>query len=123
LKKKVLDCGAGGDSPPLAIFHHHGYEVNGIELSEEQIKRSREFEKENGLELNISKGSMLQIPFEKESFSYVYSYNTIFHMRKSDIFKAINEIKRVLVPGGLCFVNVLSTNDHLYGEGEKFSNG
>ena len=23
-EKKILDCGAGGETPPLALFNHHG---------------------------------------------------------------------------------------------------
>ena len=30
LEKTVLDCGAGGRYPPLALFHQHGYDAFGI---------------------------------------------------------------------------------------------
>lgn len=35
-------------------------------------------------------------------------------MKKTDIKAAVNEIKRVLKPGGLCLVNFLSINDEDY---------
>ncbi|MCY6371149.1 methyltransferase domain-containing protein [Clostridium ganghwense] len=66
---------------------------------------------------------MRYLPFEDESISYIYCYNTIFHMKKIDISKAIDEIKRVLKPGGLCFVKFLSVNDFGYGYGEKLGKG
>ncbi len=66
LQKNVLDCGAGGDCPPLSLFHFYGYEIRGIELNEEQMIKANEFAKERGLELNISQGNMLYIPFEDE---------------------------------------------------------
>lgn len=117
LEKSVLDCGAGGNYPPLALFSSLGYRTCGIELSESQIKEASNFSKEHNIELNISKGDIRKLPFEDESFSYVYSYNTIFHMKKVDIEKAVNEIKRVLKPGGLCLINFLSINDEDYGNG------
>lgn len=38
-------------------------------------------------------------------------------MKKSDVRQSIHEMKRVLKPNGLFFVNFLTTNDHRCGEG------
>lgn len=123
LEKSVLDCGAGGNCPPLALFSECGYKTYGIEISNSQIQRAKTFSKEHNVELNISKGDIRQLPFADESISYIYSYNTIFHMKKIDIVKAVDEIKRVLKPGGICFINFLSINDCDYGQGEKVGEG
>ena len=123
LDKSVLDCGAGGNCPPLALFSEFGYKTYGIELNDSQIEEAKKFSKEHNIELNISKGDMRKLPFEDESISCIYSYNTIFHMKKVDITKAVNEIKRVLKPGGICFINFLSINDSDYGQGEKIGEG
>lgn len=123
LDKSVLDCGAGGDCPPLALFSKFGYKTYGIELSDSQIEEAEKFSKEHKLELNISKGDMRMLPFADESISFIYSYNSIFHMEKEDITKAVNEIKRVLKPGGICLINFLSINDSDYGQGEKLGEG
>lgn len=123
LEKVVLDCGAGGNCPPLALFSDFGYKTYGIEVSDSQIEKAKEFSKVNNIDINISKGNMTILPFDNESISFIYSYNTIFHMKKADISKAINEIKRVLKPGGICFVNFLSINDQDFGYGEKIGEG
>ncbi|MFD3158043.1 class I SAM-dependent methyltransferase [Haloimpatiens sp. FM7330] len=123
LDKSVLDCGAGGNCPPLALFLEYGYKTYGIEMSDSQIEKAETFSKEHNIELNISKGDIRKLPFKNESFSFIYSYNTIFHMKKADIKKAVDEIKRVLKPGGLCFINFLSINDDDYGQGEKVGEG
>ncbi|WP_347460392.1 hypothetical protein [Clostridium sp. DMHC 10] len=47
----------------------------------------------------------------------------VFSYEKADIKIAVNEIKRVLKPGGLCLVNFLSINDEDYGKGEKVGDG
>lgn len=119
LEKVVLDCGAGGKYPPLSLFADQGYTTYGIEICDSQIESADNFSKQHGLNLNIKKGDMRKLPFEDESISFVYSYNSIFHMTKSDIQKSLNELKRVLKPGGLMCVNFLTVDDQAYGEGEE----
>ena len=79
LEKAVLDCGAGGSCPPLALFSEHGYKTYGIEICDSQIEEAKVFSEKHNLELNITKGDMRKLPFEDESISYVYSYNSIFN--------------------------------------------
>lgn len=123
LGKNILDCGAGGNMPPLAMFQNFGYIPHGIEISDNQIKRAQKFGEEQGADLNIVKGDIRALPLGDASMSFVYSYNTIFHMTKEDIEKAVEEIKRVLVPGGLCFINFLSHENDEYGNGEEVGEG
>lgn len=120
--RTILDCGAGGDMPPLALFRMHEFKTVGIELDEKAAKAANDFGKSRGLELNIQSGDMTALAFDDGSFDFVYSYNSIFHMKKVDIEKAISELKRVLKPGGLMFVNFLSTDDFRCGEGPDLGN-
>ncbi|MCP4218908.1 MAG: class I SAM-dependent methyltransferase [bacterium] len=122
LEKKVLDCGAGGDVPPLILFHQAGYETHGIDNSDERLQWSKGFTNEYKTELGIIKGDMREIPFEDASFSFVYSYMSIYHLELEDIFKAMAEMRRILREKGLCFVNFLTTDDPLCGTG-KTSHG
>jgi ubiquinone/menaquinone biosynthesis C-methylase UbiE len=111
LEKVVLDCGAGGDEPPLALFFEHGYRTYGLEIQEGQWSKARRFCDKSRVSLQIIPGDMRHIPFPDQSFSFVYSYNAIFFMTKAGIARAMGEILRVLKPGGLCFVNFLSVDD------------
>ncbi|MBB6217023.1 ubiquinone/menaquinone biosynthesis C-methylase UbiE [Anaerosolibacter carboniphilus] len=115
--KRILDCGAGGDCPPLSLFSKYGYQTTGIEFDEEQLKRAQKFGDSHGQCLGIQLGDMRTLPFPDEHFGNVYSYNSIFHMKKVDIEKSILEMKRVLKSNGLMFVNFLSTDDFRCGEG------
>ena len=45
LEKKILDCGAGGGHPPLAIFYRNGYKTYGIEILDSQIERANKYAK------------------------------------------------------------------------------
>ena len=54
---------------------------------------------------------------------FVFSYNTIFHMYKSYICLAMDEVKRVLKPEGLCFINFLSVDSQTVGKGTEVGKG
>ncbi|MBY8986161.1 MAG: class I SAM-dependent methyltransferase [Candidatus Lokiarchaeota archaeon] len=121
--KRILDCGAGGPDPKLAFFHENGFETYGIDISAEQIKEAEKFCKNNNIKLNIIKGDMRNIPFESRFFGYVYSYLSIVHLSKNGTAQAINEIYRVLMDGGLCYLNFLSKNDVNFDEKEETKSG
>ncbi len=123
LEKKILDCGAGGKNPPLSLFYLNGFETHGIDISDEEKAKADIFCDENNMQLNIIKGDIRQIPFEDESFSFIYSINTTVHLSKHDNSKAIDEIYRVLKPEGLCCLNFISINDCWYNKGERIGEG
>jgi len=105
---KILDCGAGGPVPPLALFAQHGFEAWGIDISEEQLEKARQFCQEKGIKSHLETGDMRQIPFEDEMFDYVYEHYAMCHQSKQDIAQAISEMHRVLKKKGLCFLGVIS---------------
>jgi len=111
LDKTVLDCGAGGDDPPLQLFYEYEYKTFVVEVSDDPFRQAKKFCKEHNMELNIMKGDMRHLPFKSESFSFVYSFNAIFFMTKKDIVVSMKEIERVLKPSGLCFVNFVSVDE------------
>jgi len=101
LEKTILDCGAGGTVPPLALFHSYGFKTTGIDISEKQIERAEEYCKANSVDLNIQYGDMTKIPFDNESFSFVYSISSIYHLTKKESGKAIAEMERVVKRGAI----------------------
>lgn len=108
LEKKILDCGAGGKYPPLTLFNRRGFQTYGIDISKESLDASLNFATENNLKLDMRIGDMRNIPFEDESFSFVFTQNSICHLNKEDTKKAISEMLRVVVPGGICFIDFMS---------------
>ncbi len=98
--KKVLDIasGEGYGSNLLAGFAEH---VTGVDISEEAILHaSTAYKKEN---LCFKQGSALDLPFEKETFDVVVSFETLEHV--SDHQKMISELKRVLKPNGILIIS------------------
>jgi ubiquinone/menaquinone biosynthesis C-methylase UbiE len=119
----ILDCGSGGPYPKQALFAVLGFETIGIEFSEERLKMAESYAKQHKLKLQMQMADMRLIPYNNDYFGYVYSWNTIFHMNKTDIKIAIKEMIRVLKPEGLCFVNFLSVDSEYYGEGDEQNPG
>lgn len=116
--KKVLDCGAGGSNPPLGLIKAYGYDAIGIDIDEDQLRTSYLADSS----LNIIKGDMREIPFSNQTFDAAYSYNSIFHMKKEDVRKSLNEMMRIIRSEGLLYFNVLSVDDGCCGTGKHLDN-
>lgn len=123
LDRVVLDCGAGGPNPPLALFYEQGYRTCGVEISESQLAEAGRYCRENNMDLNIVLGDMRRLPFGDASFSFLFSHNTSVHMRKRDFTEALREFARVLRPGGLCYVNFLGHGCDTFGRGVPLGPG
>ena len=100
LEKTVLECGAGGRYPPLALFYERGYKTYGIDISDDRIELANIFCRERDMQLNIIRGDMRDIPFDAEEFSFVYECNSMCRLTKKDTGTAIREMTRVLKKGG-----------------------
>jgi ubiquinone/menaquinone biosynthesis C-methylase UbiE len=111
VEKTILDCGAGGKNPPLSLFYQHGFMTVGIEIQQEALDEATAYCQKNNMPLNIMRGDMRNLPFTDKAFGFVYSYNAIFFMTKTDIESSIREMNRVLMSGGICFVNLKSVDD------------
>lgn len=112
---KILDCGAGGRHPKLGVLAKHGFtDLFGVDISESSLQAAQKFAKKNNYQLNLQKANMKSIPFPDDTFSAVFSYNTIFHMTKAGIKKGVDEIIRVLKPGGIGFINFIDIDDDIH---------
>jgi ubiquinone/menaquinone biosynthesis C-methylase UbiE len=123
VNNRIIDCGAGGPDPKLPFFYENGFEAYGIDNSDEQIKDAEDYCNKNDIKLKIIKGDMRNIPFESNFFGYVYSYLSMVHLSKNGTAQAINEINRILVKGGLCYLNFLSKDDKLFDQSKETKPG
>ncbi|MGY5859350.1 MAG: class I SAM-dependent methyltransferase [Candidatus Thorarchaeota archaeon] len=118
-EKHCLDCGAGGGRPPAALFSHYGFRTIGIDINKERLKMAEDFCKKENLQVDLQEGDMRNLDFPDESFTAVFSYNTICHLSKNDTAIAMKEMIRVLQPSGYIFVNFLSVDDFRHGRGKE----
>ena len=127
LPKEILECGAGvwdPDVEPLFVrFANADYAVRGIEISEERASNALAYCKGHGIDVELAVADMRDLPFDDTSISHAFSYNAIFHLPKAGIAQAIDEIRRVLRPDGVCFINFAGSGDTRCGEGEEVGPG
>jgi ubiquinone/menaquinone biosynthesis C-methylase UbiE len=119
IEKRILDCGAGGDRPPSALFSYYGYETHGLDIDKERLKIAEDFCANEGIKVSFKHGDMRDLPYSDDTFGSVFSYNTICHLSRKDTAIAMREMIRVLKPEGFLFVNFLSIDDFRYGMGEE----
>tara|TARA_B100000214_G_C23886562_1_gene589754 strand:+ start:68 stop:1006 length:939 start_codon:yes stop_codon:yes gene_type:complete len=94
---RILDvgCGIGGSSRILA--NHYGFNVVGITLSPEQVKRARQLTPEN-CKCTFKVMDALDMNFEDGEFDGIWSVEAGAHIFDKERFA--DEILRVLRPGG-----------------------
>jgi len=106
-QKKVLEIGYGMGTDHLSLAKQ-GAITFGIDLTfgNSQVA-SRAFELE-GQSARLIIGDAEQLPYDDNSFDFVYSFGVIHH--SPDTQKIISEIHRVLRPGGRCWITVYHKN-------------
>ncbi|MFC2142078.1 class I SAM-dependent methyltransferase [Acidobacteriota bacterium] len=97
--KQCLEIGLGQGADSEQIIRR-GAIWSGIDLTAESVNRVRIRFASRGLPFNsIKQGSVLQLPFDNNSFDIVYSHGVLHHVPQ--IKTANEEIWRVLKPNGL----------------------
>jgi ubiquinone/menaquinone biosynthesis C-methylase UbiE len=99
--KRVLEvgCGLGTD---LLQFARGGAIVTGIDLSSTSIELVKRRFALYGLSVDARTADAEQLPFDENSFDLVYSFGVLHHTPNTQ--KAIDEVYRVLKPGGECTI-------------------
>ena len=100
--KDVLECGCG-TGLLLDRFRAFAKSAKGMDLSPGMLEKAR------ARGLDVSVGSVTDLPFEDASFDVTCSYKVLAHV--PDIGKALSEMARVTRPGGVIlaeFYNPLS---------------
>ena len=103
----VLDLGCGCGEASV-YFAKRGAKVTASDLSPGMLELSKRVANHHGVSIETAVCGSEQLPFPDASFDIVYGANVLHH---SDIQKALNEVNRVLKPGGrACFWDPLADN-------------
>jgi len=115
---KMLDigCGAGRHSIFLANL---GCNVSAIDYSSNAIDILNLWAMERKLQIDTKVSSVIELPYAENSFSGIISVGVLCYLSINSIKKNVDEMYRVLKPGGKLFVNTRSNKDSRYLVGNK----
>ncbi len=102
---EAIDLGCGAGQLVLGMARQApGLHVTGIDLSEKLLTYARQSAQQAGLEeqVDFRLGNVEEIPFPDQSLDLVISTASLHHW--ADPVKVLNEIDRVLKPGGAFYI-------------------
>ena len=105
--EQVLDVGCG-IGWLVWQFAHGGAKVTGVDLSDNSLALARKRLDYDGLQAELVKGNAQELPFPDASFDFVTSAGVLHHT--PDTQGAIDEIHRVLRPGGRAMISLYYRN-------------
>lgn len=108
-----LGCGQGWY---LAEMRKLGYTVDGTDYSQGQLDKAVvNLEAQGVPDGRLVQADARALPFESNSFDFVYSINAIHHLLESDSQeRALSEIVRVLRPGGIFMLHEINTENPVF---------
>jgi 2-polyprenyl-3-methyl-5-hydroxy-6-metoxy-1,4-benzoquinol methylase len=109
--KRVLEigCGMGTDA---AQFAAAGAAYTGVDLTDAAVALARENFERRGLQGTFVAANAEHLPFPDDSFDHVYSFGVIHHTTRPAAI--VDEIRRVLAPGGTVTVMLYNRNSINY---------
>jgi len=111
IKLLELGCGAGANLWPLAA---EGFDVHGIDISEEGIKLAERMFEQWGAKGTLTQGSMDNIRYADNTFDVVADIFSSYCLTESEFANFLLEVKRVLKSEGLYFSYHPSKNSMAY---------
>jgi len=98
-----VGCAHGPDFLPF----RQNFELYGIDFSREMLKFAQMYSRKFDFAVNLLLADARHFPFTAETFDWVISVATYHHIKgKRERQAALNELRRVLKPGGEAFITV-----------------
>jgi ubiquinone/menaquinone biosynthesis C-methylase UbiE len=117
-QNKILDLGCGAGRH-VCFLAEENFDTFGTDISKDGLAYTQEVLSRKKLQATLKVGSVSDIPFADEHFDGIICYAVLYYCKAQEIKKAVDEIYRVLKPGGLVYLEVRNTDDYRYGKGEK----
>lgn len=111
--KVVLDMGCGSGRYTIALALLGAKKVVGVDLFAQSYQISQRIAQERGLNIEFSESDFLSLPFDDDSFDFIFCNGTIHHSKS--IKDGIKEFIRVLKKGKKGFL-------YMYADGGIFWN-
>ena len=108
-KKEFLDLGCGIGRHSI-LFAKNDFHTFCFDISEEAINQTKIWAESEKMHLEYEIGDMIVLPYKDESMDCILSKNVISHTDTQGVKQVISEMKRVLRPGGECYLTLSSKN-------------
>jgi cyclopropane fatty-acyl-phospholipid synthase-like methyltransferase len=102
---KILDIGCGSGVPIDKYLFDQGFEIKGIDISEEQIKLAQK----NLPKCNLEVKDIAKLKKDEYSVDAVVSFYTIFHIPRENHLDLLKKIKTYLNKNGLLLITMGSS--------------
>lgn len=99
--KVVLDAGCGPGGKTVYYAEKGCKSITGIDIDESRIQNAKDFAlKKNAPNVNFIVGSLMNLPFENDTFDFIVMNDVFEHVDRKILIKALEECKRVIKPSG-----------------------
>lgn len=109
--KNVLEIGYGMGRDHLELAKR-GAVLSGIDITPKNLEITRAHLSVFGYGSDLYVGDAENLPFKNNQFDFVYSFGVLHHTPNME--KAIQEVHRVLKPGGRCWIGLYNKNSLFY---------
>ncbi len=115
---RVLDVGSG-IGRHAQYLASEGFQCTGIDASEAGLAYAREQAASAGLEIDYRQAPFYELPFAAASYDAAIAWNVVYHGDGDIAQRGIDEIARILRPGGLFVGSMLSKRNAGFGLGRE----
>ena len=101
----LLDLGCNWGRWTIAAAEK-GWRATGIDRGKKSVQAAKRIAEQLGVAADYVLGDVRELPFPDASFDAVFSYSVLQHLAKDDVRTVVAEIRRVLRPGGIVWIEM-----------------
>lgn len=120
---KILDIGYG-DGRNMPLLYNLGFEVFGIEISDEINELGQKRLEKLGVKAVLKQGRSANIPFENSFFDFVLACHSCYYIDPGTTFETVlDEVIRVLKDRGMFICSIPMDDTYILQDSERLPNG
>src|SRR4029078_4047225 len=90
-----------------------GWHATGVDRAKKSVGAALRVAEQLGVDAEYVVGDVRELPLADDSFDAVFSYSVLQHLAKKDVRAAVDEIRRVLRPGGVVWIEMTNARGPL----------